>query len=96
MPLLINSTHEGQRIFFVIGGVAALTLLINGTFAKFMLESLQLVKRSTEEMEILQHYARKRIHHQVQHSIKHLRKTSIYYDDEIARKINRRSQAKVT
>jgi len=45
---LTVSAENGNQVFFVVGGVAALTLLVNGTGSKAVLLALGLVKRTTE------------------------------------------------
>ena len=43
------SSADADRVFLLVGGVAALTLLINGTLAKTVLTKLHLANRTTEE-----------------------------------------------
>jgi len=55
---LTITSVEGSRIFFLVGGVAALTLLVNATLAQTVLYALGLVDDNSEEIRIMQHYAR--------------------------------------
>eukprot|EP01041_Mallomonas_annulata_P003036 gene3036-5952_t len=59
------SQEDGHRVFFLVGGVAALTLVVNATLAKKLLYYLGLVDNSSPEILIMQHYARKRIYKSV-------------------------------
>lgn len=76
-------TDEGQRIFFLVGGVATLTLVINASLAQTVLYALGLVDDNSEEIRIMQHYARKRIHRKVHHIIKDLSSQLPAHDEEL-------------
>ena len=52
------SKEEGSRILFIVGGVAALTLIINATAAQSILYLLGLVDDNSEEIRVMQHYVR--------------------------------------
>jgi NhaP-type Na+/H+ or K+/H+ antiporter len=56
----IVSEIDGHRVFFIVGGVAGLSLVLNATTAQRLLFSLGLVEETSEEIRIMQHYARKR------------------------------------
>lgn len=56
------SLLNAHRAFFIVGGVAALTLIINATTAKAFLHWLGLIEETSDEIRTMQHYARKRIH----------------------------------
>lgn len=56
------SVHDAHRVLFLVGGTAALTLLLNATTAGMVLKKLGLLSRSEhEEGKIMFHYARKTI-----------------------------------
>ena len=59
---LINATPEdGHRMAFLVGGVTALTLIINAIFAGPLLVHLELVTSKTEDQLIYLQYVRKRL-----------------------------------
>ena len=55
---LVISNEEGSRLLFLVGGVVTLTLVINATGAKRILYTLELVDDDSEEIRIMQNYAR--------------------------------------
>ena len=56
------SVDDSHRVFFCVGGVAALTLLINATTSGFVLDKLRLLDvTNTLETRIMFHYVKKRI-----------------------------------
>lgn len=55
---IIISKEEGSRVLFIVGGVATLTLVINATWAQRFLYALDLVNDDSEEIHIMQNYAR--------------------------------------
>ncbi len=58
----IISATDSHRVFFLVGGIAALTLIINATTSGYVLKSLDLKGGvTTEDMHILFHYVKKRI-----------------------------------
>jgi NhaP-type Na+/H+ or K+/H+ antiporter len=56
----IVSEINGHRVFLIVGGVAGLTLILNATSAQSLMYALGLVEETSEEIRIMQHYARKR------------------------------------
>ena len=56
------SEEDGRKLFTLVGGVAFLTLLINATTSKMLLEKLELIVVSSDEIETVRNYARKRIY----------------------------------
>lgn len=55
---LVISNEEGSRLLFLVGGVVTLTLVINATGAQRILYTLELVDDDSEEIRIMQNYAR--------------------------------------
>jgi solute carrier family 9 (sodium/hydrogen exchanger), member 10/11 len=55
---LVISEEEGSRLLFIVGGVVTLTLVINATGAQRILYALGLVDDDSEEIHIMQNYAR--------------------------------------
>ena len=70
--LLVIDPNEGEKVFFIIGGVSALTLLINGTLCSFVLRALDLDNHNSDQSEIIQHYARRRLQKNVKEKIDNL------------------------
>lgn len=83
---------NGDRVFIIVGGVIALTLIVNGSFAKPMLLYLGLAKRSTEETAILQSYSRKRISRRVKDSLRSLQHRNTFYDENLLSKFSENDQ----
>lgn len=79
-------TIESHRLFFIVGGVAALTLLINATSSQQMLSMLGLFEESSTETKTMQHYARKRIHKGITQLIMDLHDELPAYSDELVAK----------
>ena len=69
------SAKEGDRIFFIVSGVSALSLLINGTFSASILQKLGLVESTehSEETGIMHFYARRCIQKTVKEKIQNYR-----------------------
>lgn len=70
---LVHSTENGEttisetdshRVFFLVGGVAALTLMVNATSAGTVLEKLHLLDNTgtTDEHQTMLKYVKKRMH----------------------------------
>eukprot|EP01041_Mallomonas_annulata_P008243 gene8243-16953_t len=76
----VNNT-DVHRLFFLVGGVVTLTLLINATLANKVLVNLKLIEdETTEEIRMMHHYARKRIHKRVNELIKEFKKQLPTFD----------------
>mmetsp|Transcript_6728 Transcript_6728/g.14764 ORF Transcript_6728/g.14764 Transcript_6728/m.14764 type:complete len:857 (+) Transcript_6728:153-2723(+) len=82
---LLHSTEQGEttisaddshRVFFLVGGVAAMTLLINATTSGMVLKKLQLLDQgNTLETRIMFHYVKKRIRVKAMQLLEQLRKS---------------------
>lgn len=93
LALIIDvETHEGlltldhkdsKRAFLIVGGVATLTLIINGTLAQPLLYFLELLKTETVERSLLQHYARRRIQMRVMEKVHNMPKNHIYFNEKV-------------
>ncbi len=46
---ITSCTKDAERAFFIVGGVAALTLIINATLVRQILYELKLVVETSEE-----------------------------------------------
>mmetsp|Transcript_2893 Transcript_2893/g.4440 ORF Transcript_2893/g.4440 Transcript_2893/m.4440 type:complete len:1037 (-) Transcript_2893:411-3521(-) len=83
---LLHSTEKGEttlsaddshRVFFLVGGVAGLTLLVNATTSSFVLQKLALLDESSNTLEtrIMFHYVKKRIRVKAMQLLEQLRKS---------------------
>ena len=93
--LLTISNIDSKRAFLIVGGVASLTLFINGTCAQPLLYALQLLKADTVERSILQHYARKRIQTRVMEKVHNMPKNHIYFTDETQAQLDQTVQERM-
>lgn len=72
----IISDEDSHRVFFLVGGVAALTLLVNATTSGFVLDRLKLLDATnTLETRIMFHYVKKRIRLKAIHLLEQLQKS---------------------
>jgi NhaP-type Na+/H+ or K+/H+ antiporter len=68
------SKHDTDRVFFFVGGIAALTLIINATTARHVLEFLGLLKRDTPDKVLVMDQIRKRLRHRLMKEVRHFQK----------------------
>ena len=74
------SKHDTDRVFFFVGGIAALTLIINATLAKKVLEYLGLLKRDTPDKVLVMDQIRKRLRQRLLKEVRHFQK-DMHIDD---------------
>jgi len=72
---------DARRIFLITGGAITLTLIINATLAGRVIQKLRLVEVDTEAVQMMQQYARNRIHHHVRDLIVELQDAMPLYND---------------
>lgn len=80
------SSVQGNRLFFYVGGLSALTLVVNATTAKIVLRRLRLVNTATADKDIIINQTRRRIRKKLDHlliSIRNLNQFSVAELDEI-------------
>lgn len=65
---------DSDRLFFFVGGIAALTLIINATTSKFVLEYLGLLKLDTPDKVLVMEQIKKRLRSRLMKEVKHLQK----------------------
>lgn len=68
--------HEGDtdRLFFLVGGIASLTLIINATTSKKVLEMLGLLKLDTPDKILVMDQIMKRLRDRLMKEVRHLQK----------------------
>lgn len=71
---------DSDRLFFFVGGIAALTLIINATTSKFLLEKLGLLKLDTYDKLLVMEQIRKRLRTRLLKEAKHLQH-DLHIDD---------------
>jgi NhaP-type Na+/H+ or K+/H+ antiporter len=86
----IISEEEANLVFFFVGGVAAITLLLNATTSAWMLDLLEL-KHDTEAnlnaTNTMLSYARMRLHNKAQHIVDEVNQLNPgYFDYSITKK----------
>ena len=77
------TAEQADKVFFVVGGVAALTLIVNATTASHVLVALKLVVEDSEEDQIMRHYVRRRIHKRIVELLADLKYHLPAYDDSV-------------
>jgi NhaP-type Na+/H+ or K+/H+ antiporter len=65
---------DTDRLFFFVGGIAALTLIINATSSRFVLEKLGLLKLDTPDKVLVMEQIKKRLRGRLMKQVKHLQK----------------------
>lgn len=86
----VDVTYEdGNRVFFIVGGVAALTLIVNATTSKSLLYALGLVEESSAEIRVMQEYARKHIQREVKAKSDVLMADMPSYDSRLVAELTR-------
>lgn len=68
------SKHDTDRVFFFVGGIAALTLVINATTVRRVLELLGLLKHDTPDKVLVMDQIRKRLRHRLMNEVRHFQK----------------------
>lgn len=75
----------GERIFFMVGGVATITLLVNATLAGIIMKKLNLTEGAgSDEVRVMERYLKKRIRARTFELVQHLMKTEPYFDIQVA------------
>lgn len=72
--------NDSDRLFFFVGGIAALTLIINATTSKLVLEKLGLLKLDTPDKILVMEQIKKRLRGRLMKQVKHLQK-DLHIDD---------------
>ena len=86
--LLIDvSENDASRLFIIVGGVAALTLLVNATTSQKVLAWLGLVEEDSPAVRTMQHYARKHIYRAVLQLDRNLREEIPAFDHKIINRL---------
>ena len=67
----VNS-QDASRFLFYVGGIAALTIIINGTFAQAVLVQLGLIGNESKEKELVMNAIKKRLRHKMNGYIQEL------------------------
>lgn len=86
----VDVTYEdGNRVFFIVGGVAALTLIVNATTSKSLLYALGLVEETSAEIRVMREYARKHIQREVKAKSDALMADMPSYDSRLVAELTR-------
>jgi NhaP-type Na+/H+ or K+/H+ antiporter len=74
------SESEGHRVALFVGGFAAMTLVINAVSSSSLLSVLELVKKTSEDQQIIFKYVRERLRRRVLRELLDMSGTLQYYD----------------
>ena len=78
------SKEDADRFFFFIGGIATLTLLINATLAKNVLDYLGLIGKETSDKTLVLRQIRKRLRNRLSKAIDQMKSTAKLNEADVA------------